>query len=340
MNLLPGRVVGAGRRRDGRRAHRLRPPMPSMPPTGREVEVGIRPEDLRFAAGGDGALAFAKDFVEELGATRLFHGTSGDAPLVVAVAAAEADEGGHRRHGRCFRRAPFDPASGNSLRTARGQTPCCRDENDGESEPWGLTPSRHPSSSSAAPTPTCGQRRPCAPRAEELGIPPSSTICTGDVVAYCAEPEETTAARARLGLPRHRRQLRGAARRGRRGLRLRLRGGHRVRSARQGLVSLRQRALSPASRAWMAALPKTLTFTSGGLRFRVIHGGVDLINRFVFASERDVLAEELDASRRRRGHRRPRRRAVHREESAGAPGSIPASSACRPTTAPRTSGTA
>ena len=52
--------------------------------------------------------------------------------------------------------------------------------------------------------------------------------------------------------------------------------------------------LSPASRAWMAALPKTLTFTLGGLRFRVIHGGVDLINRFVFASERDVLAEELE----------------------------------------------
>ena len=43
----------------------------------------------------------------------------------------------------------------------------------------------------------------------------------------------------------------------------------------------------------MAALPKTLTFTSAARRFRVIHGGVDLINRFVFASQRDVLAEEL-----------------------------------------------
>ncbi len=31
-------------------------------------------------------------------------------------------------------------------------------------------------------------------RAGELGIPPSQTICTGDVVAYCAEPEETTQA--------------------------------------------------------------------------------------------------------------------------------------------------
>jgi hypothetical protein len=28
-------------------------------------------------------------------------------------------------------------------------------------------------------------------RADELGIPASHAICTSDVVAYCAEPEET-----------------------------------------------------------------------------------------------------------------------------------------------------
>jgi hypothetical protein len=31
-------------------------------------------------------------------------------------------------------------------------------------------------------------------RARELGIDAAHTICTGDVVAYCAEPEETVAA--------------------------------------------------------------------------------------------------------------------------------------------------
>ena len=73
---------------------------------GREVEVGVRPEDLRFASAGDNALAFAGDFVEELGATRLFHGTSGDAPLVVAVAAAEAETAGTAVAADRFRRAP------------------------------------------------------------------------------------------------------------------------------------------------------------------------------------------------------------------------------------------
>ena len=44
----------------------------------------------------------------------------------------------------------------------------------------------------------------------------------------------------------------------------------------------------------MAALPSTLTFTFGGLLFRVIHGGVDQVNRFVFASQQADIADELE----------------------------------------------
>ena len=82
---------------------------------GRSVEVGIRPEDLRFAD-RDAGLPFAKDFVEELGATRLFHGTSGGAALVVAVAAAAADEAGTAVTADADAVHLFDPETGNSLR--------------------------------------------------------------------------------------------------------------------------------------------------------------------------------------------------------------------------------
>jgi predicted phosphodiesterase len=51
--------------------------------------------------------------------------------------------------------------------------------------------------------------------------------------------------------------------------------------------------ISADDRTWMAGLPKTLTFMLGGLRFRVIHGGLDVINRFVFRSEREMIADEL-----------------------------------------------
>ena len=51
--------------------------------------------------------------------------------------------------------------------------------------------------------------------------------------------------------------------------------------------------VSEQSRRWMAALPSSLIFDGGGLRFRVIHGGVDVINRFIFASDTNVIHEEL-----------------------------------------------
>jgi sn-glycerol 3-phosphate transport system ATP-binding protein len=115
MNLVPGKVVGPGVvETAGGRFGFVGDAFEAA--AGREVEVGIRPEDLRFAPAGDNALAFVGDFVEELGATRLFHGTSGDAPLVVAVAAAEAEEAGTAIATDPSAVHLFDPATGNSLR--------------------------------------------------------------------------------------------------------------------------------------------------------------------------------------------------------------------------------
>jgi sn-glycerol 3-phosphate transport system ATP-binding protein len=119
MNLLPGRItapgevdLGGGRLGFDAAAFAVE--------AGRDVEVGIRPEDLRIAAKGTGALPFAKDFAEELGATRLLHGTVGDAAMVVALS-------GPAPEGESFRLdAPaevvhlFEPMSGGSLRRVYG----------------------------------------------------------------------------------------------------------------------------------------------------------------------------------------------------------------------------
>jgi multiple sugar transport system ATP-binding protein len=116
MNLLPGRIVGAGEAElaGGSRiafdagAFAVEP--------GRAVEIGIRPEDLRLAGGGEGALAFAKDFAEELGATRLFHGTVNDTAVVVALSgpAPAGDSFGLSVPPGAVHL--FDPVTGSSLR--------------------------------------------------------------------------------------------------------------------------------------------------------------------------------------------------------------------------------
>ena len=133
-------------------------------------------------------------------------------------------------------------------------------------------------------------------RADELGIPASHAICTGDVVAYCAEPEETTAAIRDWGCHviagNCEEQLAAAAEDCACGFE----AGSECDRLAKGWYPFANARLSAQSRAWMAALPKTLTCVVGGWKLRVIHGGVDVINRFVFASQHDVLAEELARS--------------------------------------------
>jgi len=44
------------------------------------------------------------------------------------------------------------------------------------------------------------------------------------------------------------------------------------------------RQLNADARSWMADLPRRIYIEIGGCRLVVIHGGVDMINRFIFAS--------------------------------------------------------
>ena len=54
--------------------------------------------------------------------------------------------------------------------------------------------------------------------------------------------------------------------------------------------------MSADMRSWMAQLPQTLRFRLGDTTFRVIHGGVSQINRWVFASQTAILREECAAA--------------------------------------------
>ncbi|TDR94299.1 sn-glycerol-3-phosphate import ATP-binding protein UgpC [Enterovirga rhinocerotis] len=91
MNFLPGTVVDARTVSIGGGTLRVAPGTGTAGP-GTTVEVGIRPEDLRIAAPGEG-LRVAVEFIEELGATQLVHGRLGDAPLTIQVATGEAPSG-------------------------------------------------------------------------------------------------------------------------------------------------------------------------------------------------------------------------------------------------------
>jgi predicted phosphodiesterase len=121
-------------------------------------------------------------------------------------------------------------------------------------------------------------------QAEALGIKPNQTICTGDVVAYCAEPEETVALVRDWGCH----VIKGNCEES-----LSARApdcgcgfdeGTACDLLSKGWYPYADSRISDASRKWIAVLPAHLTFTLAGRRVRVIHGGVTETSRFIFAS--------------------------------------------------------
>jgi predicted phosphodiesterase len=132
--------------------------------------------------------------------------------------------------------------------------------------------------------------------ADRLGIPASQTICTGDVVAYGADAEETTQLIRDWGIHvvagNCEEQLAtGAADCG-----CGFTDGSACDLLAKGWYPFANSRISAASRTWMGQLPATLRFSHGGLRFRVIHGGVSQTNRFVFGSQAQILADETAAA--------------------------------------------
>ena len=126
------------------------------------------------------------------------------------------------------------------------------------------------------------------------GIVPENCICTGDVVAYCADPVATLALIRGFGGPvvagNCERQLAqdapdcGCGFEQGRACDLLSLGWYGYADARVGAPD----------RAWMAALPDLITFAHQARRYAVIHGGARDISRFLWpVSPAEVFAQEI-----------------------------------------------
>ncbi|GGH07647.1 sn-glycerol-3-phosphate import ATP-binding protein UgpC [Alsobacter metallidurans] len=92
MNILPGVVETDGRVSVGGQSLAAADMATDLKP-GLAVDVGIRPEEAEIAAPGVAGCAFAIDFVEELGATELLHGTIGEGAFVLQVPTGSVPNG-------------------------------------------------------------------------------------------------------------------------------------------------------------------------------------------------------------------------------------------------------
>ena len=128
--------------------------------------------------------------------------------------------------------------------------------------------------------------------AQRLGIPPHRVICTGDVVAYCAEPEETAVALREWGCHVVAGNCEEQLAAGARDCGCNFEEGTACDVLAKGWYPFADARVSQATRDWMRGLPATLRFAMSGLTFRVVHGGVAETARWVFASRKDVVEEE------------------------------------------------
>jgi predicted phosphodiesterase len=130
--------------------------------------------------------------------------------------------------------------------------------------------------------------------ADRAEIPRQQRICTGDIVAYCAHPNETTDLMRQRGGPviagNCEKQLAANADDCGCGFE----DGTACSLLARDWYSFANRHLRADHRAFMAGLPDWITFTYDSKRFAVIHGGARDISRFLWAvSSPEAFEQEI-----------------------------------------------
>ncbi len=132
--------------------------------------------------------------------------------------------------------------------------------------------------------------------AQARGIAADNMICTGDVVAYCASPQQTVAAIRAAGVHvvvgNCEKQLAAGA--------MDCGCGFEEGSAcdvlSAGWFAHANAHVDADDRLWMGDLPDALTFSQNGKRFAVVHGGFTDVSRFIWPnSHESVFMEEVRA---------------------------------------------
>ncbi|MBD3679314.1 MAG: metallophosphoesterase family protein [Rhodobacteraceae bacterium] len=133
-------------------------------------------------------------------------------------------------------------------------------------------------------------------QARDRCIPADRVICTGDVVAYGADPVSTLGAFRDFGAPVVAGNCEKQLASGADDCGCGFDENSTCDLLSRGWYPFAQARLGEAERAWMGNCPDLIRFTHGGRRYAVIHGGMTDIARFIWPVSPDqVFAEERAA---------------------------------------------
>lgn len=120
--------------------------------------------------------------------------------------------------------------------------------------------------------------------ARRRDFPPDRIVCTGDVVAYCADPAATVAAVRDAGIHVVMGNCEESLAFDAADCGCGFDAESQCAAWSRAWYAAASAALDAAAKRWMAGLPRRIMVTLGGRRLAVIHGGDDDISRYVFAS--------------------------------------------------------
>jgi predicted phosphodiesterase len=120
--------------------------------------------------------------------------------------------------------------------------------------------------------------------AERLDIPRERVICTGDLVAYCAEPAQTVDLVRDWGIHVVMGNCEEALAFNGPDCGCGFESGSQCSLLAVTWYRYADRRVDGEQRRWMRSLPRSIDFEFRGRRFRVLHGSPASINEFVFAS--------------------------------------------------------
>lgn len=132
--------------------------------------------------------------------------------------------------------------------------------------------------------------------AEQMEIPAERIICTGDVVAYCADAEATVQAVRAHGCTVVAGNCEKQLAEGSDDCACGFDDDSQCSVLAKGWYAHALGEVSKGSRDWMATCPDIAVFTKDGRKYAVIHGGVTDISRFIWpVSDEDAFIEEIKA---------------------------------------------
>lgn len=121
--------------------------------------------------------------------------------------------------------------------------------------------------------------------AAELKIPSTNILCTGDLVAYCAQPDETVELIKNWNIAVVAGNCEESVANGADDCGCGFAEGSSCDLLSAQWYNYTLPRVSPQNKDWMKQLPDQIDFNYGGKRFTAIHGGTDSNNQFLFASD-------------------------------------------------------